>query len=65
MPRTGVPDEIQNTLCYERTSDNKRVKDGESLIVQYDDHYADIPLAEINEAETLDDYVLPPVIDHR
>lgn len=45
--------------------DNKRVKDSESLIVQYDDHYADIPLARINEAETLDDYILLPVIDHR
>ena len=45
--------------------DNKRMKDSESLIVQYDDHYADIPLARINEAETLDDYILLPVIDHR
>lgn len=41
-------------------SDNKHAKDSESLIVQYDDHYADIPLAQINEAETLDDYVRSP-----
>lgn len=29
-------------------SDNKHVKDSESLIVQYDDDYADIPQPQIN-----------------
>lgn len=33
-------------------SDNKYVEGSESWIVQYDDRYADIPLDQINEAET-------------